>query len=59
MQTGKTSKHENAIEDAYEFRFGWTWACWKASNELKNPTQRNTKKQQEYRDAKYAKDWVP
>ena len=44
---GKTSKLENAIEDAYKFRFQWTWACCKARNKLKNLTQRNTKKQQE------------
>jgi hypothetical protein len=34
QETIKTSKLENAIEHAYEFRFWWTWSYWKASNKL-------------------------
>ena len=57
--TGKTSKLENAIKDAYKFCFRWTWACCKAGNKLKNLSQRNTKKKQELWSAKHAKDWAP
>jgi hypothetical protein len=45
-KTDKTSQLKNAIEEANEFCFRWTWTCCKSSNKLKNLTWRNTKKQQ-------------